>query len=278
MGFLLVDELLADYPHCAHDRQHYVRDEAEKEIPHQEQDDVFNKYHIPKVRQPGDRKLNVFIKSVRAGDTAANGIKPACGQITFGDYRGIVLPLQRTRIQWKGTKSFPSCFPGGLRPCLFERYMDKETQLEEIRRMVTSLISDNPSVFLVEVKIKPTNNVKVFLDGDSGITIKQCAEYNRALYKLLEERSFYPDGDFSLEVSSAGLDEPFKSERQYIKNIGREVEVTTVEGKMLEGKMVSADSHAISIEEEKGKNKKKEIVVHTIPVEHIKSTKIHIKF
>lgn len=144
--------------------------------------------------------------------------------------------------------------------------------------MIESVIADAPSYFLVEVKIKPTNNVKVFLDGDEGIPIGKCAEYNRALYKLLEESTLFPSDDFSLEVSSPGLDEPLKLERQYVKNIGREVEILTKEGTKVEGKLISADGNVVTVEEERGKNKKKEIIVHTISNNDIKSTKIQIKF
>jgi ribosome maturation factor RimP len=156
--------------------------------------------------------------------------------------------------------------------------MVKETQLDTITGMIASIIAGSPDIFLVEVKIKPTNNVKVFLDGDSGISIQQCAVLNRSLYKQLEESNLFPGGDFSLEVSSAGLDEPLKLPRQYKKNIGREVEITMNDGAKIEGKLTQAGQENVTIEEEKGKNKKKEIVVHTIPVNNIKSTKIQIKF
>jgi ribosome maturation factor RimP len=88
----------------------------------------------------------------------------------------------------------------------------------------------------------------------------------------------YPDGDFSLEVSSPGLDEPIKLHRQYIKNIGRFVEVFEIEGERKEGKLLSATTNEIIIEETKGKGKKMEIIEHRIPIEQIKSTKIQIKF
>ncbi len=42
----------------------------------------------------------------------------------------------------------------------------------------------------------------------------------------MEEMGIYPDGDYSLEVSSPGTEEPFKLHRQYVKNIGRDVELT----------------------------------------------------
>jgi ribosome maturation factor RimP len=156
--------------------------------------------------------------------------------------------------------------------------MINATQLEAITRMIGTIIADDPSYFLVEVKIKPTNNVKVFLDGDSGISIRKCAEYNRALYKLLEESDLFPGGDFSLEVSSPGLDEPLKLDRQFQKNIGREVEVFTLDGGKVEGKLISVQGGSMIVEEERGKNKKKEIIQHTIPQNDIKSTKIQIKF
>ena len=156
--------------------------------------------------------------------------------------------------------------------------MISETLLGTITGMIESIIANDKEYFLVEIKIKPTNNVKVFLDGDAGIPIGKCAVYNKALYKLLEESGLFPSDDFSLEVSSPGLDEPLKLERQYKKNIGRDVEVTKTDGNKVEGRLLSADENVIQVEEEKGKNKKKQIILHTIPSNDIKSTKIQIKF
>ena len=44
-----------------------------------------------------------------------------------------------------------------------------------------------------------------------GLGIEKCIKINRALYKIMEEMGMYPDGDFSLEVSSPGIDEPLKT-------------------------------------------------------------------
>ena len=158
--------------------------------------------------------------------------------------------------------------------------MNIESQIKALEEKVAALIADEAGFFLVEIRIKPTNNVKVFLDGDQGISIEKLVALNRKLYKDLEENSFFPGGDFSLEVSSPGLDEPLKLFRQYRKNIGRPVEVQMVgEGLVKkEGKLVSVTEEEITLEEEKGKNKKKEIVQHIIPFDQIKTTKIQIKF
>jgi len=156
--------------------------------------------------------------------------------------------------------------------------MNGETAIKLIEQKVEALISAEPGFFLVEARIKPTNNIKVFIDGDQGVSIDKLVQYNRKLYKEIEESNLFPNGDFSLEVSSPGLDEPLKLHRQYLKNIGRYVEVIEKEGTKKEGKLVSAMETGIVIEEVKGKGKKMETVTHTIPFEHIKTTKIQIKF
>jgi ribosome maturation factor RimP len=153
-----------------------------------------------------------------------------------------------------------------------------DTQLLAIEQMVRNLMEEDPACFLVEIKIKPTNNVKVFLDGDQGITIEKCIALNRALYKKMEEAALYPNGDFSLEVSSPGLDEPLKLFRQYKKNVGRPVEVLLKDGLKITGKMIDVQETSIIVEETKGKNKKKEVLQHTFEFENIKSTKIQIVF
>jgi ribosome maturation factor RimP len=156
--------------------------------------------------------------------------------------------------------------------------MNTEPKIQAIEQKVEALISTEPELFLVEVKIKPTNNIKVFIDGDQGISIEKLVQYNRKLYKEIEESDLFPNGDFSLEVSSPGLDEPLKLHRQYVKNIGRFVEVTENDDSKKEGKLISATEQAIEVEEQKGKGKKLEIVQHAIPFENIKTTKIQIKF
>lgn len=163
--------------------------------------------------------------------------------------------------------------------------MSIEDQIEALEQKVSDLIKDEPGVFLVDIRIKPTNNVKVFVDADEGVNIDKLVQYNRRLYRELEESGFFPGGDFSLEISSPGLDEPLKLHRQYLKNIGRYVEVIQKDGIKTEGKLTGVTDTEIIIEEEKGRilpgrpaAKKKEWVQHTILFDNIKTTKIQIKF
>ena len=156
--------------------------------------------------------------------------------------------------------------------------MQAEDQIRIIEEKVNSLLAAHPSHFLVEVRIKPTNNVKVFIDADEGVILSDLIEYNRKLYKQLEESSLFPNGDFSLEVSSPGLDEPLKLFRQYKKNIGRFVEIIFKDNTKKEGKLIDATEDGIVIETETGKGKKKEIKQESILFDQIKNTKIQVKF
>lgn len=154
--------------------------------------------------------------------------------------------------------------------------MTVETQIETITKLIEPLLVDD--VFLVSIKIKPTNNYKIYLDADGGLGIEKCIKINRALYKIMEEMAIHPDGDFSLEVSSPGIDEPLKLLRQYKKNIGRTVEVITNDDTKKEGLLKDVVDDAITIEQTEGKGKKAVVADTTINFTDIKQTKVLIKF
>lgn len=167
----------------------------------------------------------------------------------------------------KGTKTFPSFFK-----------MNQASPIQATEALIEKLIKGNEDIFLVSVRIKPTNNIKVFLDADSGLSIEKCIKINRALYKTIEEEAWYPDGNFSLEVSSPGVDEPLKMLRQYKKNIGRKLEVTFTDDTKKEGKLLSADENGIQIEYPEGKNKKAVTHIKDIAFNEIKQVIVLISF
>ena len=155
--------------------------------------------------------------------------------------------------------------------------MNFDSQVAAIETKIEQLLGEMPGYFLVEISIKPTNNIKVYVDADQGAAIDQLSKINRALYKWVEENLF-PNGDFSIEVSSPGLDEPLKLNRQYLKNVGRFVEVLLKNGIKKEGKLLGASEEDITVEEQKGQGKKKELIEHKILKQDIKTTKVQIKF
>lgn len=152
-----------------------------------------------------------------------------------------------------------------------------ETVIEQIAERLEAIIAGS-SLFLTDVRIKPTNNIKVFIDGDEGVTIDAISKVNRALYKQIEEAGWFPEGDFSLEVSSPGVDEPLKFFRQYKKNIGREVLVTLHEGEQLRGKLIQAEPEQITLEPKAGRKKNEAAGPIEIPFERIQTTVVQITF
>ena len=155
--------------------------------------------------------------------------------------------------------------------------MATSSQLEAIQKLLAPLLVDD--IFLVELKVKPTNNYKIYLDADSGLGIEKCIKINRALYKQMDEMGMYPDGDFSLEVSSAGIDEPFKQVRQYKKNVGRTVSVVMQQDDLAyEGELTEATDEVITLQYTEGKGKHAATKTVTLLIEAIKQTKVLIKF
>jgi len=156
--------------------------------------------------------------------------------------------------------------------------MANEAAVQQIEKLVNSLLADEPEYFCVSIWIKPTNNVKVFIDGDNGLPIEKCVRFNRKLYKLIEETGMYPEGEYSLELSSPGIDEPLKMHRQYVKNIGRNVEVLFADDNQKTGKLLSVTEADIIIEHTEGKGKKLVTQQIVIPFINIKTTTVQIKF
>jgi ribosome maturation factor RimP len=153
-----------------------------------------------------------------------------------------------------------------------------QNYLEQIQKLLDTILEEWPEYFCVSMKIKPTNNYKIFIDGDAGITIERCVAINRKLYKIIEENQWYPDGDFSLEVSSPGVDEPLKLLRQYIKNVGRNVAITLNDDTMFEGKLIEVIEENCVIETIEGKGKKAITHQQTVAINNIKKAIVQIKF
>jgi len=154
--------------------------------------------------------------------------------------------------------------------------MSREDQITQIEHLLQPFLTED--IFLVHLKIKPVNNIKIYLDADSGLGIEKCIRINRALYKAIEEKGMFEDGNFSLEVSSPGIDEPLKHHRQYLKNVGRDVEVTRTDGSVVSGKLTAVDDAQLSLEYTEGKNKKAVTHQVSIPFTEVGKTIVLVKF
>jgi ribosome maturation factor RimP len=150
---------------------------------------------------------------------------------------------------------------------------------ETIGQIVTDFLTDS-DYYLVDIKITPDNRILIEIDSFNGVSIDFCVELNRHIESQFDREV----EDFELEVSSAGLTEPFKVRKQYEKNIGNEVETLTKTGKKLTGILteVHENEFVLQIEKtEKPEGSKRKVTVTenlTIPYEDIKTTKYIIRF
>jgi len=112
------------------------------------------------------------------------------------------------------------------------------------------------------------------------VSIDQCVEISRLVERSLDRDT----DDFELQVSSPGLDQPFRVIQQYEKNLGREVEVIKNDGTKFTGTLKEINEENFIIEVKKrvkveGK-KKKQLQINDLAIQfdEIKATKVVISF
>ena len=132
---------------------------------------------------------------------------------------------------------------------------------------------------LITLTISAGNDILVEVDRLAGVDVDFCAELNHYLVEKLDA----VEPDYSLEVGSVSLTDPFKTKMQYEKNLGHDVEIL-IEGKKIRGQLVSVDEETFSVDiEEKveveGKKRKQtRIVTHTWRYDEPKYVKYDLKF
>jgi ribosome maturation factor RimP len=159
-----------------------------------------------------------------------------------------------------------------------------EKEIMNIEKKVQQLVAekiaeiDRPDLFLVEAKMHSNGKLIILVDGDNGIGIAECAQISRYVgFKLEEENTI--ETAYNLEVSSPGIDFPLSSQRQYNKNIGRDLAIKMADGTKKEGKLIVVNETNLTIEEKvKQKGKKAEVIESVIPIEQITETKVLISF
>lgn len=150
----------------------------------------------------------------------------------------------------------------------------------EIRQLAEGLLS-SPAFFVVDVvvsvKRKP-GKILVVLDGDQGVNIEDCAELSRKLSDALDSTTLVED-NYTLEVTTPGLDQPLKLSRQFRKNIGRVLKVKQVdETRSTEGRLSAVDETSITLSTTSGKGKKSEPTEVVIPFSSIEKAFVTISF
>jgi len=148
---------------------------------------------------------------------------------------------------------------------------------EQLKVYIEEAIADT-NLFIVEIKGIAVKRAMVLLDGDEGVKIEDCARVSRHINQKMEEDGL-EEALISLEVSSPGVDFPLKFERQYPQHVGRTLAIKLLDGKEIEGKLISIDGAVIAVEEKiKEKGKKVSLNNISLALSEIAEAKIKVTF
>ena len=117
--------------------------------------------------------------------------------------------------------------------------------------------------FLVDISVSKDNDIVLTIESENGkIELEDCVSLSR----FFETKFDREVEDYSLTVSSAGLDQPFKVLKQFVKAVGTKVEVQLKGGKKMVALLEAADEESVtlkySVKEAVEGKKKKELVEH----------------
>ena len=119
-------------------------------------------------------------------------------------------------------------------------FIKNMTFKEKVNTLLVEALEEKPTLFLIDLTITDAFKVMVTLDDDNGVILQDCIDISRAIESNLDRE----EQDYSLEVASVGVGSPLKLVRQYIKNIGRTLIVTTNTEK-IEAELVDANEDFI---------------------------------
>lgn len=150
----------------------------------------------------------------------------------------------------------------------------------EIINALSSEVSAR-GLYIVDVSINKDNEIEVIIEKEEGIVeLDDCVAMSRYFETCFDREK----EDYSLTMSSAGLDQPFKVLKQYLKAVGSKVEVQLKGGRKMVAVLESADEESITLkysakEAVEGK-KKKELVEHVdrFTMDQVNAVRPYIEF
>jgi len=136
--------------------------------------------------------------------------------------------------------------------------------------------------YLIDIRVSSTNKILVFIENDVNVSIQDCIQLSKHIEHSLDREM----EDFELEVSSPGIDQPFKNIRQYKKYCGKEVDVLLKNGEKMKGLLSKVEDTSIEIDPSAFKKPVRKITSEINKVKNknvflfndIKETRLHINF
>jgi ribosome maturation factor RimP len=152
---------------------------------------------------------------------------------------------------------------------------------DSIIKLADEFLKDT-SNYLIEVHVSTSNKIRVFIENDEHVSIQDCIALSKHIEHSLDRES----EDFELEVSSPGIDQPLKHDRQFKKYQGKDVAVTLNDGKQIQGKLIELKDNQIILSPKANKKLKKQPTLTSfsddsnvsIPLADAKETRLVIVF
>ena len=169
---------------------------------------------------------------------------------------------------------------GADSPLILCTVINKYMKISEIIDAINSEIVAR-GLYIIEVTVSKDNDVEVTIESEEGkVELEDCV----AISRFFETKFDRETEDYSLTVTSAGLDQPFKVLKQFVKAVGKKVEVQLKGGKKMVAVLEAADEESITLkysqkEAVEGK-KKKEIVEHVdrFTMDQVNSVRPFVEF
>lgn len=149
-----------------------------------------------------------------------------------------------------------------------------------VEELLEDALKKRGDLFLIDLEVLSGNSIRVVIDGDHGVQVEDCVFVSRAIEHNIDRDEY----DFALEVTSAGATSPLSHKRQYIKNVGRVLQLKTKSGEEYEATLKEIDGDKVRLQwksrEPKPVGKGKRTVVKNveIPLEEVDSARVKIKF
>jgi ribosome maturation factor RimP len=140
-----------------------------------------------------------------------------------------------------------------------------------LENIVAEVLEDEKA-FLVNLELNEGNNIVLNADSFEGMTFNRLKMVNRKIEALLDREV----EDFSIVVSSPGLDKPLKVHKQYLLNVNRSLRVVLKNEAIVIGKLTEVDDEKITLVTKPSKKVKSE--THSVAFQDILEAKVEIEF
>ncbi|MDP3353684.1 MAG: ribosome assembly cofactor RimP [Flavobacteriaceae bacterium] len=113
-----------------------------------------------------------------------------------------------------------------------------------VNQLVSEALSENNSLFLIDLTLHQDNRIVVQIDGEHGVPLKECVRISRYIENSLDKEV----EDYALEVTTPDIADPIKDIRQYKKNLLRTLLVTLKDRNKVEGVLTQITENGILLE------------------------------